>query len=90
MLEWIPRGLRQGRITTRYPRAAGDARPPASAGTSRCSTPPTRRAELAELCPTGAISVDAHGGSTLDRGRCILCGECVRAAPDRFALRRAI
>ncbi|MHB1569278.1 MAG: NADH-quinone oxidoreductase subunit B family protein, partial [Solirubrobacteraceae bacterium] len=33
---------------------------------------------------TGAIAVDAAGRIALDRGRCILCGECVRAAPDRF------
>jgi Ni,Fe-hydrogenase III small subunit len=29
--------------------------------------------------------VDARGGLSVDRGRCIQCGECVRAAPKRFA-----
>jgi Ni,Fe-hydrogenase III small subunit/ferredoxin len=42
---------------------------------------------LAALCPTGAIAVDARGGVALDRGRCILCGACVAAEPDRFAFR---
>jgi Ni,Fe-hydrogenase III small subunit/ferredoxin len=39
---------------------------------------------LAEICPTGAISVDPLGALTLDRARCILCGECVREAPQHF------
>src|SRR6185312_14533697 len=39
---------------------------------------------LVPLCPTGAIAVDARGAVSLDRGRCILCGECVLAAPGRF------
>ncbi|HLI58608.1 MAG TPA: hypothetical protein VKV21_02980 [Solirubrobacteraceae bacterium] len=38
---------------------------------------------LQRLCPTGAITV-TDGRVTLDRGRCILCGECVRLAPDHF------
>jgi Ni,Fe-hydrogenase III small subunit/formate hydrogenlyase subunit 6/NADH:ubiquinone oxidoreductase subunit I len=83
MLEWLLRGVHQGRITTRYPRARED--PPtgyrgridvmdAAAGTD----------SLAQLCPTGAITVDDRGAVSLDRGRCILCGECVLAAPARF------
>ncbi|MGI8459520.1 MAG: 4Fe-4S domain-containing protein [Propionibacteriaceae bacterium] len=35
-------------------------------------------------CPTRAISYDDRG-IRLDRGRCILCGRCVAAAPDVFA-----
>jgi Ni,Fe-hydrogenase III small subunit len=41
MLEWIPRGLRQGRVTTRYPRDARDL-PPELAG-----LPPAEQAFLA-------------------------------------------
>ena len=41
--------------------------------------------EIASVCPTGAISIDERGRVTLDRGRCILCGECVRAAPEMFS-----
>lgn len=40
--------------------------------------------ELARLCPTGAI-VEDSSGVHVDRGRCILCGACVAARPDRFA-----
>lgn len=52
--------------------------------------------DIAELCPSGAISVDREviaGGRTgevgravlLDRGRCILCGRCVQRRPDLFS-----
>ena len=80
MLEWILRGLSQGRITTSYPRRAEHAPPgyrgPIEVLEQRSKAP----SELAALCPTGAI-----GRLSVDRGRCILCGACVQAAPDRFA-----
>jgi Ni,Fe-hydrogenase III small subunit/formate hydrogenlyase subunit 6/NADH:ubiquinone oxidoreductase subunit I len=84
MLEWIPRGLRQGRVTTRYPRreetAPSNYRGPVELLDAIGAAP-----ELAGVCPTAAITVDPDGRLALDRGRCILCGACVRAAPDRFA-----
>jgi Ni,Fe-hydrogenase III small subunit/ferredoxin len=84
MLGWIARGLAQGQITTRYPqtpeRPVGDFHGPLvvleASGADR---------ELEWFCPTGAIAVDSRRRITLDRGRCIQCGECVRAAPHRFA-----
>jgi Ni,Fe-hydrogenase III small subunit/ferredoxin-like protein FixX len=83
MLGWIARGLRQGRITTRYPRS--EERPPRGyRGCVEVLDASGAPRALAELCPTAAITVDSHGQLALDRGRCILCGECVRAAPDRF------
>jgi Ni,Fe-hydrogenase III small subunit/ferredoxin len=83
MLGWLVRGLRQGRITTRYPR--GEERPPHGfRGHVDVLDVTGGTAELTELCPTGAIAVDGNGQVSLDRGRCILCGECVLAAPDRF------
>jgi Ni,Fe-hydrogenase III small subunit/ferredoxin len=86
MLEWLIRGLVKGRVTTRYP-----ARPePAPAGfEGRVDVLDATGAStaLADVCPTGAIVVDRTGGVRLDRGRCILCGACVRAAPERFAFR---
>jgi Ni,Fe-hydrogenase III small subunit/formate hydrogenlyase subunit 6/NADH:ubiquinone oxidoreductase subunit I len=83
MLEWIYRGLRKGRVTTRYPDRPEPA-PPAFHG--RIDVREGEGAPgLARVCPTGAITVDAAGRVTLDHGRCILCGECVRAAPERFA-----
>jgi Ni,Fe-hydrogenase III small subunit/ferredoxin len=84
MLGWLPRGLRQGRITTAYPRrperpAAGYQGPIVLRSTSAAS------GRLERLCPTGAITVDTEGQIALDRGRCIVCGACVRGAPQRFA-----
>jgi Ni,Fe-hydrogenase III small subunit/ferredoxin len=83
MLQWIQRGLGAGRITTRYPRG----REPAPEGyrgrieVLGSGAPPPG---LADLCPTGAISAEGPA-LRVDRGRCILCGECVRRAPERFA-----
>jgi len=84
MLAWIARGLAQGRITTRYPRGA-EPPPPGYHGPVAVLDSERADPALAHLCPTGAIAVDASGGLSLDRGRCIQCGECVRAAPARFA-----
>jgi len=84
MLEWIARGLRKGRITTRYPTGRED--PPAGFhGRIEVLDHADAAPQLADVCPTAAIRVDHQGRVTLDRGRCILCGACVRAAPERFA-----
>jgi Ni,Fe-hydrogenase III small subunit/ferredoxin len=82
MLEWILRGLGQGQITTAYPRVA-ELPPPGYRGSVEVLDAPDAPATLAELCPTGAITV-REGEVTLDRGRCILCGNCVESAPERF------
>jgi Ni,Fe-hydrogenase III small subunit/ferredoxin len=83
MLEWLLRGLYQGRITTRYPRGHED--PPAGyRGRIDVVNTGGGTDVLAQLCLTGAITVDERGAVSLDRGRCILCGECVLAAPERF------
>jgi Ni,Fe-hydrogenase III small subunit/formate hydrogenlyase subunit 6/NADH:ubiquinone oxidoreductase subunit I len=84
MLEWILRGLHKRRITTRYPKRPEPA-PDGFRGHVDVLDAAGAPADLAAVCPTGAIAVDAAGGVRLDRGRCILCGECVRAAPQRFA-----
>jgi len=84
MLAWIVRGLTGGRITTRYPRAP-ETPPAGFVGQVRPLRLDAAAKSLVALCPTGAIAVDAAGRLALDRGRCILCGACVRAAPDRFA-----
>jgi Ni,Fe-hydrogenase III small subunit/ferredoxin len=83
MLEWIVRGLRKGIVTTPYPRRPEPA-PPGFHG--RVELLDTAQAELSleMVCPTGAIRVE-DGRVSLDRGRCILCGACVRAEPKRFA-----
>ena len=89
-MPWALRGLRNGVLTTRWPRrpdpyadgfrGAVDVHPhPAAA-----APPDTQRlAAVAANCPTGAITVQ-DGPPRLDRGRCILCGRCVAAAPDTF------
>jgi Ni,Fe-hydrogenase III small subunit/ferredoxin len=84
MLEWIFRGLRKGRVTTRYPNRP-EAAPDGFRGHVEIRNEVADDASLVEVCPTGAITVDARGRTRLDRGRCILCGDCVRAVPDRFA-----
>jgi len=82
MLEWLYRGLSKGRVTTRYP--ASPERPPAGfMGQVEVLDAASAPGGLAEVCPTGAIAVK-DGRVVLDRARCILCGECVRAAPERF------
>jgi len=84
MLAWIPRGLRMGRVTTRYPQAP-EHPPPGFRGQVRVLDSSPAPAELAAICPTGAIGAGSDRRLALDRGRCILCGACVRAAPERFA-----
>jgi Ni,Fe-hydrogenase III small subunit/ferredoxin len=84
MLSWIARGLAQGQITTRYPQTP--ERPiGAFHGPVVVLQASEADREIEWFCPTGAITVDSRRRVTLDRGRCIQCGECVRAAPHRFA-----
>ena len=83
MLEWIARGLRSGVVTTRYPHSA-EAAPEGFRGRVELLDAGNGEERLETLCPTGAIRV-AGGSVSLDRGRCILCGLCVAADPDRFA-----
>lgn len=84
MLEWIPRGLGKGRVTTRYP-AAAERGPAGYRGRVEVLETAGADPSTADLCPTGAISVDPRGLVRLDRGRCILCGACVEAQSERFA-----
>ena len=86
MLEWIYRGLRKRRVTTGYPSRSEPA-PPGFHGLVAVVSDHTVDRAIAAICPTGAIAVDERGTVSLDRGRCIVCGECVRASPDVFAFR---
>lgn len=83
MLSWLIRGLRQGRITTRYPKGEEPA-PLGFRGRVEVLDIADAPPALAGVCPTGAISVDDRRRVSLDRGRCILCGACVAADPERF------
>jgi Ni,Fe-hydrogenase III small subunit/ferredoxin len=79
---WVLRGLREGVVTTRWPRKADEyadawcgpvtVRPGAA-------VPPGAVAR----CPTGAIQVADR--LRVDQGKCILCGRCVAEWPDAFA-----
>jgi Ni,Fe-hydrogenase III small subunit/ferredoxin len=85
---WVLRGLRNGVVTTRWPRrpdpCADGLRGPARV----LNGFPDGAAELPGLCPAGAISHPGGGGVRLDQGRCILCGRCVAARPDVFGWSR--
>ena len=82
---WVLRGLRNGVVTTRWPRR-GDRYADGLRGPARVlRVLPDGAAGLPELCPTGAISYSPGEGIGLDQGRCILCGRCVAARPDAFA-----
>lgn len=81
------RGLRNGVLTTRWPKHADtyfDGFPAAVEvlpGIARRALL-RRDVEAAARCPTAAITID--GLPALDRGRCILCGRCIATAPDWF------
>jgi len=82
---WVLRGLRDGVLTTRWPRR-DDPYATALRGPATVLDPEAAaadRGDLAGLCPTGAISRDS-GVIRLDQGRCVQCGHCVAARPDLF------
>lgn len=81
-MPWILRGLRDGVLTTDYPR-----RPDPYADTFRGAVrivDPNATGDLDGLCPTAAIRRNESGRITLDRGRCILCGRCITQRPETF------
>jgi Ni,Fe-hydrogenase III small subunit/ferredoxin len=82
-MPWVLRGLRNGVLTSRYPRKpdAYAAEFPAAVSV-RDGGGDTAGVEA--LCPTAAIEREPAGRVRLDRGRCILCGACVHARPDLF------
>jgi Ni,Fe-hydrogenase III small subunit/ferredoxin len=86
---WVLRGLRDGIVTTRWPRRSdayadswrGPVTVAPDAATSDAAV--ADGGTLERLCPTGAIEVIDR--VRVDQGRCILCGRCVGARPDVFA-----
>lgn len=85
-MPWVFKGLRNGILTTRWPKRTDSyfddfaAAIRVSGGGRTTGSDEVSRAVAA--CPTAAISADPR--LRLDRGRCILCGRCVDAAPDWF------
>jgi Ni,Fe-hydrogenase III small subunit/ferredoxin len=85
-MPWVFRGLRNGILTTRWPKHADSYFDGFPAAVSVLSGPQDRIADTAHRaaagCPTAAIS--AQPWPRLDRGRCILCGRCIETAPEWF------
>jgi Ni,Fe-hydrogenase III small subunit/ferredoxin len=89
-MPWLLRGLREGIVTSRYPRRddhyasefPATVRPVPDGRTNTQGA--AEHAGLAALCPTGAITIEQHGTARIDTGRCVLCGRCVHIRPDRF------
>jgi Ni,Fe-hydrogenase III small subunit/ferredoxin len=78
---WALRGLRDGVVTTRWPR-----RPDEYADSWRGPVTVIGDADALDVdarCPTGAIDVTDR--VRVDQGKCILCGRCVAQRPDVFA-----
>ena len=89
-MPWITRGIREGIVTTRYPRRPDSygqgfratVRPVEPREPLEPAGKPALR-EIAAVCPTGAIAVTDH--LQVDAGRCVACGRCVELAPEWFA-----
>ncbi|HET6186316.1 MAG TPA: hypothetical protein VFE59_04875 [Trebonia sp.] len=78
---WVLRGLREGVVTTRWPK-----KPDEYADAWRGPVTVLGDADAPDvdgLCPTGAIGVADR--VRVDQGKCILCGRCVAGRPDVFA-----
>ena len=88
-MPWATRGLRDGVITTRWPKRPdeyGDAFP----GSIDVTAPEAADRDTEHAigaCPTQAIYRGDDGRLRLDRGRCVLCGRCPLIAPHTFAWR---
>jgi Ni,Fe-hydrogenase III small subunit/ferredoxin len=85
-MPWVTRGLRNGVLTTRYPaRPDGYGDRWRGSVAVRQTSPRASAADLAGICPTGAIVSGPGERPSVDRGKCILCGRCVAERPDLFA-----
>ncbi|MHB8245992.1 MAG: NADH-quinone oxidoreductase subunit B family protein [Acidimicrobiales bacterium] len=88
-MPWVTRGLRDGIVTSRYPRRPDgygqEFRGAIVVYSDRESDlAGTDVAAVTEGCPTQAISIETRR-LRVDRGRCILCGRCAEICPDLFA-----
>jgi Ni,Fe-hydrogenase III small subunit/ferredoxin len=97
-LPWALRGLRNGVLTTRWPRGRDSyfEEFPAtvevlhSSAAHRAAQSVAIQSVLDVICPTGALIAngDELGNRVVvDEGACIGCGRCVLAAPELFAWR---
>lgn len=83
-MPWILRGLRDGVVTTHYPRRR-DTYADEFRGAVELHEPVMDPdSGIEQVCPTGAIGYQGGGTVIVDRSRCILCGECVTSRPTVF------
>lgn len=82
-MPWVFRGLRDGVLTTGYPRRRDAYAEHGVHAVARPAGGAAWEAGLDGLCPTGALS-GTDGRVRLDQGRCIGCGACVVARPELF------
>jgi Ni,Fe-hydrogenase III small subunit/ferredoxin len=80
---WLARGLRDGIVTTRYPKRP-DGYGPSWRGAVRVAGAAPDHLDPV-ICPTGAIAARDGVPPLLDRGKCVLCGRCVEAYPATFS-----
>ncbi len=93
-LPWALRGLRDGTLTTPWPRRADGYLDTFPATVESLPDPgpqaptPTQE-DLDAVCPTGALRAaqGADDRARVDRGACIACGRCVTAYPRLFGWR---
>ncbi len=76
--------LRQGCQTMAYPDGPAPALPDRHGGALRVDAAKCKQGceECVSVCPTEAVSKPETGGVRLDLGRCLFCGDCVRACKD--------
>lgn len=90
-MPWLPRGLLDGRLTTHWPKQDDpyfdDFAATVEVRDDAATAEKSRLDAAAAACPTEAITLGSDG-PVLDRGLCILCGRCVKAAPEAFAWQR--
>lgn len=77
------RGLRNGVVTTRYPRRDDPAMVDGVHAVARPAAGARWEQAMADLCPTGAIT-DSGGFAAVDQGRCIGCGRCIAQGEGSF------
>ncbi|MHB1508745.1 MAG: NADH-quinone oxidoreductase subunit B family protein [Acidimicrobiales bacterium] len=88
-MPWITRGLREGIVTSHYPRRPDGYGEDFHAGVTVRPESAAQGGRTGEIdavvtaCPTGAICLDRDKVS-IDRGRCIVCERCVLSRPDVF------
>lgn len=89
-MPWVTRGIRDGIVTSRYPKRQDGYGPTFRATVTVAGNGGGPRLDgrdldaVVGLCPTTAIRTEG-GSFRVDRGSCIACGRCVAARPDLFS-----